>query len=200
MIWRMARSQPPQLAPAPQPRATWPTVLAPAWTVLRTVRSETPLHWHTIMISWTPRSLQRVDRASPSSLNDFEKQCRFRKKCSTGPPHAKKRCTPRGCLFAGLYGGGDRIRTGDQGFAGPRLTTWLRRHPTSRPRDRSSRFDGPRGKRNEGVNKPAAGSQSPPAIGRVNSSGRGNLSPPKITHMPPSSASTTAPNKSAWAD
>ena len=44
-----------------------------------------------------------------------------------------------------LGGGGDRIRTGDQGFAGPRLTTWLRRHrpayrrepgasqPTSRP-------------------------------------------------------------------
>ena len=26
---------------------------------------------------------------------------------------------------ASFYGGGTRIRTGDQGFADPRLTTWL---------------------------------------------------------------------------
>lgn len=26
------------------------------------------------------------------------------------------------------FGGGTRIRTGDQGFADPRLTTWLCRH------------------------------------------------------------------------
>ena len=31
-------------------------------------------------------------------------------------------------------GGGGRIRTGDRGFAGPCLTTWLRRHPTTRCR------------------------------------------------------------------
>ena len=27
-----------------------------------------------------------------------------------------------------IFGGGTRIRTGDQGFADPRLTTWLCRH------------------------------------------------------------------------
>ena len=32
------------------------------------------------------------------------------------------------------FGGGGRIRTGDRGFAGPCLTTWLRRHPTTRCR------------------------------------------------------------------
>jgi hypothetical protein len=35
------------------------------------------------------------------------------------PPRHKKEMS---------FGGGTRIRTGDQGFADPRLTTWLCRH------------------------------------------------------------------------